>query len=140
MEKLKDYIDGLTQLRSDKFVFGSIRTTKKDFSHAKNVLEAQGISILNIDNDHPDVLIEILARRFEKKQATAITITDNIPVKLLNQLHNFNQGNLNVHLAGHSTPTVINPLPEGAMLILIFVDSEPDMFGVQPALSSIARI
>ncbi len=140
VEKLEDYINGLMQLRSDRFVLGSISVHKKDATHVLDKLTLNGVSVLHTEEGYEDRLLEILARRLEKKQATAITITNEIPQKFNNQLHNISNGLFNAHIAGHNSPTIINPLLNGAMVILIFIDCDPMSCGVQHILSSTVNI
>jgi len=127
--------------RGEGFAFGTIITPNEHKEAVKALLITTGASLLEIkDDQHPDELLEVLARRLEKAQATALVITSQLPGKILSQLHNIKEGHLNVHLAGHEEPTIINPLPKGALLLILLVNVEPTDIQLQPLISSILRL
>ncbi len=142
-EKLDDYISWFIDDLNESIVFpiGAIIYSAESLRKMAELLKNKGVVPLRFSTDeHPDLTIEKLLNFFENGKTVALFIGNEIPRKLLSQLEEIKNGKMNVLLAGKEEASVLNPIPDGAKLLLLVDRKNFENLGIEKLALSVCRM
>ncbi len=139
-DKLLDYVDTLTQMRSSQFAMGAIRIDAREQKHAQDLLSQRGIGSIETAHLTPGEILQDLFLKLGSQKAISLEINSDFPTELASIVMNISQGVFSANLPGQNELAVINPIKSPAMLILTFIDCEPSDVSLDQATNSLSRI
>ena len=121
--KLEDYLDNLREIpRVSLFHIGAIIINEEDRQIILKTIESKEIPVFDTDNNYPDIILKDLIELLENgKGAILNIIKENLPGKILNQLHNLScgRGLIDVQLDGEEQRKILNPVPDEGFVVLL---------------------
>lgn len=140
-EKLNDYLSGINDLDTKiNLPIGGVIFDSKDKTDIIKLIEKANLDLIETANLHEDQVLKQLIDVLQNKKTAVLNVNAQLSGKILNQLNNIKDKQVNVILAGETEPLVINPLPDGAKLILLLTNEQYDNHDLQTIISSYCRL
>ena len=140
-EKLEDYIIGLRDFNTaSSFPMGAVLMDEADRAEVVRLIKRKKLPVLEAGQGHPDLVLGALIDILKKGKMAILNLTASLDPKLLNQLHNMANDQINAQLVGETNPAILNPIPQGSKLVLLMSKDYYENLEQQDMITSVCQI
>lgn len=119
IEKIKDYLAGMKQLKGPGFSVGAVIINETDRAEIIELIKKNNINMIKINDSHPDIILKAMINFLEKGRGAVLDITKELPPKIYNQLSNLADNRIYVRFAGETQSKILNPIPQSGFIVLL---------------------
>jgi len=105
-------------MKFKRFEVGAIIADSDEKKEIIKEFKKVKLTVIKIDTRHDDLILRELIDSLALNKMIIFNVESEFDFKVLDQLKNIELQQLNVTLSGDTEPTVINPLPAGALIIV----------------------
>lgn len=140
-EKIADYVSGFTALRvPGSPPVGAVIFEEKDRATVRKELAGHGVQALPLQDTHPGEILRGVLRAFQSGAMATLEVDTSMPPEVLAQLSNLTRNVFDAALPGEKERAVLNPIPQGARVLLLMSRDSYENTIFQDIISSACRI